>query len=105
VSNRFLVRLLSEAAITASDINITAPIDNLSDNAYYDIFPGEHYRLLKAISAILQPDLIVEVGTHSGKGSIALSQGFNDSKVITYDIVPHNNYESQLTHSISKNIS
>jgi predicted O-methyltransferase YrrM len=47
-------------------------------------WPGEHYRLLASIAKDLHVELAVEVGTHTGMGSIALLEGAK--RVITYDI-------------------
>ena len=55
-------------------------------------WPGEHYRLLSGLVRSLRPSLIVEVGTFTGSGSLALVDGArannNGAKVITYDIFP-----------------
>jgi predicted O-methyltransferase YrrM len=55
-------------------------------------WPGEHYRLLSGLVRALRPNLIVEVGTFTGSGSLALIDGTrangNGAKVITYDIFP-----------------
>jgi predicted O-methyltransferase YrrM len=55
-------------------------------------WPGEHYRLLSGLVRALRPSLVVEVGTFTGSGSLALVDGTrannNGAKVITYDIFP-----------------
>jgi predicted O-methyltransferase YrrM len=55
-------------------------------------WPGEHYRLLSGLVRALRPNLVVEVGTFTGSGSLALVDGArannNGGKVITYDIFP-----------------
>lgn len=96
-TNPFLISLVAAAAKSANINEIIVPKDGLSDNVFYNIFPGEHYRLLKAIANILEPDTIVEVGTFSGMGTIALSQGFPNAKLITYDIVSWDKYATHLT--------
>ena len=47
-------------------------------------WPGEHYRLLPAIAKELKAEVAIEVGTHTGMGSVALLAGAE--RVITYDI-------------------
>lgn len=53
-------------------------------------WPGEHYRLLSGLVRALRPTLVVEVGTFTGSGSLALVDGTrannNGAKVVTYDI-------------------
>jgi predicted O-methyltransferase YrrM len=55
-------------------------------------WPGEHYRLLSGLVRALRPSLVVEVGTFTGSGSLALVDGTrandNGAKVVTYDIFP-----------------
>lgn len=50
-------------------------------------WPGEHYRLLAALVRVLEPQRVVEIGTATGLGALALLEG-GSAKVITYDIVP-----------------
>jgi len=55
-------------------------------------WPGEHYRLLSGLVRALRPNLVVEVGTFTGSGSLALVDGTrankNGARVVTYDIFP-----------------
>ncbi|HET9059463.1 MAG TPA: hypothetical protein VFN61_06040 [Acidimicrobiales bacterium] len=50
-------------------------------------WPGEHYRLLTALVKILSPTLVVEVGTFTGMGALAILQGSPSTRVVTYDII------------------
>jgi predicted O-methyltransferase YrrM len=51
---------------------------------YLNFWPGEHYKLLRGISHVLQPKLTVEIGTWVGMGTLALAK--YSEKTITYDI-------------------
>lgn len=52
-------------------------------------WPGEHYRFLAAITEVLQPRVVVEVGTFQGLGALALLDGLPiSSTLITFDVVP-----------------
>ena len=51
-----------------------------------NIWPGEHYRLLAAMSKTFPASLLVEVGTYRGAGSLALLSEPSVS-VVTYDLV------------------
>jgi predicted O-methyltransferase YrrM len=61
------------------------------DRTYIKTFPGEHYRLLKAIVQEMRPKTVIEIGTYRGLGCLTLKSGLADnSKLITYDIFPWN---------------
>jgi predicted O-methyltransferase YrrM len=52
-------------------------------------WPGEHYRLLTALVAGLQPSLVIEIGTATGLSALAMRHGLPDGgRIVTYDIVP-----------------
>jgi predicted O-methyltransferase YrrM len=68
-----------------SDLSLlTARCNTASQRQWANEWPGEHYRLLPALSRELKVELAVEVGTHTGMGSVALLGGAE--RVITYDI-------------------
>jgi predicted O-methyltransferase YrrM len=52
-------------------------------------WPGEHYRLLTAIVQELAPQRVVEIGTFTGVGSMAIAAALPAAgKLTTFDIVP-----------------
>lgn len=56
-----------------------------------DIWPGEHYKLLAAIVQVLQPKIIIEIGTAEGLSALALKKFLPPAGVIhTFDIRPWN---------------
>lgn len=67
-----------------------------SDGKFFNVFPGEHYRLLKAITKILDPKIAIEIGTYTGMGTVAISQGLSKGCLYTFDIFPWNSMESHL---------
>ena len=42
---------------------------NKPDSKYYNIFPGEHYRLLAGLIEYEKPKTIIDIGTSSGMSS------------------------------------
>ena len=51
-------------------------------------WPGEHYRLLKALAQEIQSDAVIEVGTYTGAGTLALLEGLTpNAHLTTFDIV------------------
>jgi predicted O-methyltransferase YrrM len=95
--NDFLINLISQSANLAWTTEIEGVNLALPDSQYCNIYPGEHYRLMKAIAKILNPKTIVEIGTYTGMGARALMQGQTQGMVYTYDILPWTHFENHLT--------
>lgn len=93
-----LVDLALKAAALAARTPITGFRPELADSVLYNRYPGEHYRLLKALVTLLEPESIVEIGTFTGMGSFALAQAARGS-LHTFDVVPWRNFESHLRDS------
>jgi predicted O-methyltransferase YrrM len=67
-----------------------------NDGRRYNIYPGEHYRLLAALVKVLEPSHIVEIGTHTGMGTKALLAGSQTATITTYDLIPWVKFDSHL---------
>ncbi len=85
--------LRTAAATMDGDSGGRLPGSRLSDRPlsedqrrWAELWPGEHYRLLPALATELGARSVVEVGTFTGMGSIALREA--GTAVITYDVVP-----------------
>jgi hypothetical protein len=53
-----------------------------------DTWPGEHYRLLAAMVAEIQPRVVIEIGTFTGLSSLSILQTLpKDSKLVTFDLI------------------
>jgi len=76
------------------DINPDKP-----DSMFYNVFPGEHYRLLKALVKNLNPKHMVEVGTYTGMGTLALNQGCPTAELSTFDIIPWDEFDTHLENT------
>lgn len=51
-------------------------------------WPGEHYKLLSGLVAVLQPKLVIEVGTGPGGGALCIKQALPlGGKLVTFDII------------------
>lgn len=88
--SRDLVELALEASRVALDLDLSAIADRCCDEldrTYSTLWPGEHYRLLAALSQVLRPDLVVEVGTATGLSALAVLHG-GAERVVTFDVVP-----------------
>jgi len=85
----FLLDLFICAADKARNIDLSwieQRCSNPSQSKYVQQWPGEHYRLLSALVRCTNAKKVVEVGTHIGLGALSLMA--KDVSVITYDIVP-----------------
>lgn len=99
VTNEFLITLSADAIRRAWSDKVNVADESLPDHVYFNVFPGEHYRLLKAIAGILDPSVAVEVGTYTGMGSVALKQGMRTGRLYTVDIAPWHCFTTHLTQA------
>lgn len=79
---------LAVSFINSALIQDLSDIENRSSSQqhleYLNFWPGEHYKLLRGISSVIQPKLTVEIGTWVGMSTLAMAK-FSE-KTITYDI-------------------
>ena len=85
LANEFLIQTAIDAISHASTNSIIYGGES-EISRVLNLFPGEHYRLLRAFSSVLKSQVAIEVGTYQGYGSIAMLTPFTTSKVVTYDI-------------------
>lgn len=77
--------------------DLAAQKEHLPDAIYYDIYPGNHYRLLQVLARNLAKTNIVEVGTFTGMSSVCILRGMQAScKLTTFDLVPWRQFRSHL---------
>lgn len=94
--NDFLMETAVLAVHEAWKTKIKDTNPDKPDSVFYNVFPGEHYRLLKALAKNLNPKKIVEVGTYTGMGTLALNQGCPTAELFTFDIIPWNQFDTHL---------
>jgi len=86
--NDHLISLATEAIRIAWATPLSVGKPGLQDSDYLNLFPGEHYRLIAALAQLDQSGTVVEIGTWSGMGTLALRAGLTGGTVHTFDIVP-----------------
>ncbi len=60
---------------------------------WFDTWPGEHYRLLAALVRTLNPRTVIEVGTFTGMGTLALAQALQPTGTLTtFDLLAWNTF-------------
>ena len=68
-----------------------------SDSNYYNIFPGEHYRLLSGLIQHINPKTLIDIGTSTGMSSrVMLDYTPPKSKIITFDLIKWDSFDSHL---------
>lgn len=61
---------------------------------YPDVWPGEHYKLLAGLVQIMQPKVVLEIGTSTGLSALALKYFLpKEGRLYTFDILPWNEFE------------
>lgn len=65
-----------------------------SQPRWYRTWPGEHYRLLAALVQELNAKTVIEIGTFTGMGTLALAQTLPaGGRVVTFDLQPWKDFE------------
>ena len=60
---------------------------------YPDVWPGEHYKLLASMVAVLAPRLVIEIGTAEGLSALTLKKYLQaDGQLVTFDLIPWREY-------------
>jgi predicted O-methyltransferase YrrM len=85
--------LSSVIKAAATPINVRQP--SLPDSKFFNIFPGEHYRLISAFVEVAAAKYVVEIGTSTGMSAVSMLQA-NPQKLITFDLTPWNLFPSHL---------
>ena len=81
-------RRLVEVALAASSVAMDVALPIYEGRAskephWFDTWPGEHYRLLAALVRSLNPKTVIEIGTFTGMGTLALAQELQPSGTLT----------------------
>lgn len=85
----FDVTMRAVQAARSADLSDIASRGSAQQQNWMLQWPGEHYRLLAGLVEAVQPKLVVEVGTYTGMGTLALSKGLGSgARCVTYDIIP-----------------
>lgn len=86
--NQRLLDISLQAIQAARKIDLTWVSKRMPAGPFYpDIWPGEHYKLLAGLTAVLQPRVVFEVGTFQGLSALAIKGSLpRGSKLTTVDI-------------------
>jgi predicted O-methyltransferase YrrM len=86
-----LIRLALQAIQRAAELRVAKLDRRLPADFPYppSSWPGQHYRLLAALTELLQPRCVVEIGTGGGLSTLAFKHHLPpDGQVATFDLIP-----------------
>lgn len=94
--NSRLLELALHAIAKAWENDLTVFDERPSkEQRWFNTWPGEHYRLLPALVNTLQASTVVEIGTFTGMGTLAILQGLPTAgQITTFDLVPWQAFEN-----------
>lgn len=85
-----LINLSLDAVRAAQHCDLSDVTSRLRSRVKYtEIWPGEHYKLLAGLVRVLQPSVVIEIGTATGSSALALKKFLPaGGKLVTFDIIP-----------------
>jgi predicted O-methyltransferase YrrM len=90
--NQRLIDISLDVIRSANDIDLSdvaTCFPEQDTQKYISTWPGEHYRLLAAITQLLKPSLFIEIGTFKGASALSVKKYIlPGSKIVTYDVIP-----------------
>lgn len=92
--SRRLMDIALQACSVAMDVALPVYEGRASrEPHWFDTWPGEHYRLLAALVRTLNPKTVIEIGTFTGMGTLALAQDLQPSGTLTtFDLLAWNSF-------------
>ena len=94
-----LVHLALQAIHRAADLRLDALDRRFPEDFPYppSRWPGQHYRLLAALTEIVQPRCIVEIGTGAGVSALTFQRHLpSEGRVATFDLIPWQQYDTSV---------
>jgi len=88
---------LIQMSLKAIQSAISIDLQFLQDE-HANLWPGEHYRLLAAFCQILNPALVIEIGTSTGLSALSMLPFFSGD-LVTYDIKNWHSYPNTVLHT------
>ena len=92
--SRRLMEIALKACAAAMDVALPIYAGRPSNEPHwFDTWPGEHYRMLAALVRTLNPKTVIEIGTFTGMGTLALAQDLQPSgRLVTFDLLAWNSF-------------
>ncbi len=84
------------AVARAAGLALREPAER-SDSRFFNVFPGEHYRLLAGVLQQLQPQLVLDIGTYTGMSArVICDHSPATARIHSFDLLPWNSFASHL---------
>lgn len=85
-----LMDLVMQAIPLASQVNHDDLCAKIKSEPHWpNVWPGEPYKLLTAIVQVLNPKVVIDIGTFTGMSALAMK----GPKVYTFDVIPWNEFD------------
>lgn len=85
-----LIEIIIAAASECVETDLSVVSSKMKGVKYPDIWPGEHYKILAALIKVIQPKVVVEIGTAEGLSALSILHYLpKDSILHTFDIIPY----------------
>lgn len=94
--NSFLLDLAMQTIRRANEISLAELTERLHTGSTDapNLWPGEHYRLLTAITEVFRPTSVVEIGTYHGLSTLAINKGLKfGARVVTFDLTSWSQFQ------------
>jgi predicted O-methyltransferase YrrM len=88
-----LLGIAVDAIGGARNLSFSSLSERLSADAMavLELWPGEHYRLIASLCAIVKPRRVIEIGTASGLSALAMLSALpTTSQIVSFDVLPWN---------------
>lgn len=86
-----LLKLAVELIPAAQSVSLAA-LRSRNPPPAFETWPGEHYRLLAALVQVVQPQVVIEIGTYTGLSALTMKQFLpSGSGIVTFDVNAWNN--------------
>ena len=87
-TSEFLIDVTSDTMKLAWRETLNCGKPGLPDSDFLNVFPGEHYRFISAMMKVMSAQTVVEIGTYTGMGSLAIREGLDGTgKLVTFDVI------------------
>ena len=91
-----LLDLVCESAKIASE-QILNDSQKKPDSCWYNVYPGEHYRLLAGLISHIKPQCIIDIGTYTGMSARVMLDYTKDiSEIHTFDLIDWRKFNTHL---------
>jgi len=92
-----LIDLSLQAIKLANEIRLDEIAARKDIPEWFNVWPGEHYKLLAALVQILRPKVVIEIGTFTGLSALAIKQFLPpEGTLATFDLQPWQGIEEHV---------